>query len=655
MPEKTRRGAQDENQRAGGMSEYVEKKHRRTLLRLLRYFGVSKAKTALALTFSLLFNATLIAQPLVVAALIRDFLDPGIYDFHAITLFALAYIGVTLVGNGSRYAQQITLVSLGQQILHRLRTDLFSHIQTMNMRFFDRNSSGRILTRLTSDVEELQDLYANVFIMAIREGILIIGMIVTMFALDPGLALWCLLAAPVVAGLTVAYRFIARRNFIELKTLLSRINGYLAEHVVGMRVIQIFNREERKYNDFLDMNTRYYRLGLIRLILNSLSNPLIVMISNLMVAILVGVFGERVGLGLLDIAVLYTFTTYIRQLFDPIAQLSEQLTTAQSALISADRIFDILDNTEDTEDLTRGRAVGADSEADANTDVDADAGDGGSIDEHGLAGLRAKSADANNELAGLRGEIEFKNVWFAYNGDEWVLRDVSFKILPGRHAAFVGATGSGKTTIMSLILRYYVPQRGRILLDGAELGEYNLQGLRRAIAIVMQDVFLFSGDIEYNIRLGNEGISHEQVVAAAAAANCDALIRSQADGYAHSVAERGSDFSLGQRQLISFARALAVQPSVLILDEATASVDTETEQAIQEGLVKYAEGRTLVVIAHRISTIVNSDVIYALDHGRIVEQGTHESLLAIDGGLYRKLYLLSMAEAAAREYTSRGA
>ncbi|MDR0862575.1 MAG: ABC transporter ATP-binding protein/permease [Oscillospiraceae bacterium] len=586
----------------GRLSEYVEKKRRRTLLRLLKYFGVSKGKTALALLFAMLLNVAQIAQPLVVRQLIDGYLAPANFDFAAISALAVGYIAVTLLSGVSGYAQQVTLTSLGQHILHKLRTDLFSHIQSLNMRFFDKNASGRILTRVTSDIDELQELYANIFIMAIREGILIIGMLVTMFALDASLALWCMASVPVVAAITVLYRFIARRTFIRVKTLLSRINGFLAEHVTGMRVVQIFNRERRKLDDYTDMNTEYYRLGLMQVILNSLSNPLIVMISNLMVALLLGAFGKLVGMGALNIGVLYAFTAYIRQLFEPIAQLSEQLTTAQSALISADRVFDILDNTEDEEDLERG-----------------------TIRE-----------------GALKGRIEFRNVWFAYNAEEWVLRDVSFTIEPGQHAAFVGATGSGKTTVMSLISRYYIPQRGQILLDGADISEYNLKYLRRQLAIVMQSVFLFSGDIAYNITLGREDITRDDMISAAVAANCDAFIRNLPNEYEHQVAERGSDFSLGQRQLISFARALASKPSVLALDEATASIDTETERTLQSRLEEYARGKTLVIIAHRLSTVTNSDVIFVMDHGQILERGDHATLMARENGAYRKLYLLSI-------------
>jgi len=304
----------------------------------------------------------------------------------------------------------------------------------------------------------------------------------------------------------------------------------------------------------------------------------------------------------LEIGILFAFTTYVNQLCQPIARLAEQFTTAQSALISAERIFDIMDNTTDVEDLDKG-------------------------------------SNLKNASSG----IAFENVWFAYNGEDWVLKDVSFLIEPGIHAAFIGSTGCGKTTIMSLISRFYTVQKGRIRIDGQDVNELNLHSLRRHIAVVMQDVFLFTGDIRYNIRMNNYDITDHDIEEAAQIANCHDMILSFHDGYAHSVAERGLDFSLGQRQLISFARAVAAKPSLLILDEATASIDSETEQALQTGLEKYAKGNTLLVIAHRISTIVNSDAIFVLDKGMIVESGNHESLMCIEDGIYRKLYTLSQA------------
>jgi len=585
------------------MSEYVQKKNRGTTLRLIKYFGISPKKTFLSLFLALTLNVAQIVRPLIIMVIIDNFLTPGIFDAPVIIGLALLYFTVELIANGTNYFQAQVLRSLGQGVLHKIRTDLFSHIQTMNMRFFDNNSSGRVLTRVTSDVESLSELYSNVFIMFVRESLLIGGILVTMFMLNPTLALWCLIAVPVVMVLMLVYRMLARRNFIAMKSLLSRINGYLAENIIGMKIIQIFNRQDVKYAAFDEMNEDYFKLGMVEVLLNGLSNPFITMISNLMVAILIATFHGSVTGGLLEIGVLFAFATYIRQLFQPIAQLADQLTTAQSALISADRIFDIMDNHDDVEDLAVGAA-----------------------------------------LEDVRGEIEFKDVWFAYNDEDWVLKGISFKVTPGQHAAFIGATGCGKTTIMSLISRFYEINKGQILIDGRDSRELNLHSLRRNIAVVMQDVFLFSGNIRYNIRLNNIELKNKDIEEAAKIANCHDAILAFKDGYLHTVAERGSDFSLGQRQLISFARAVAIKPAMLILDEATANIDSASEQSLQNGLENYAKNKTLLVIAHRISTIVNSDVIFVLEKGVLMEQGNHEQLMQNEKGIYHKLYTLSQTQ-----------
>jgi ATP-binding cassette subfamily B protein len=582
------------------MSEYSQKRHRGTALRLIRYFGINPKMTALSLFLALLVNAALIVQPLVLAVIIDDYLNIGNYELKIFIFWGAAYFALSLLSNGAEYTQAQTLRYLGQQILHKIRTDLFSHIQTMSMRFFDNNSSGRILTRVINDVEALADLYTDIFITIIRESVLVLGMLAAMFMLDARLALWCMGSVPVVALLTFVYRLLARRNFIKIKSLLSRINGFLAEHIIGMRIVQIFNMEQKKFDDFEGMNKRYYRLGLMEITLHGLSAPVITLVSNLMIALLIFLFADNVLDNTLKLGVLYAFTDYVRQLFHPISMLAEQLTTAQSALISADRVFDIMDNKEDVEDLKAGR-----------------------------------------ELAGFKGSVEFQNVWFAYSEENWVLKDVSFKIEPGSSAAFIGATGCGKTTVMSLISRFYTIQKGRILIDGMDSSEINLHSLRRNIAVVMQDVFLFNGDIRYNIRLNNTNIKNKDIEEAAKAANCHDMILSFPGGYMHGVAERGSDFSLGQRQLISFARAVAAKPRLLILDEATASIDSDTERALQSGLDAYAAGKTLIVIAHRISTIVNSDIIFVMDKGEILERGNHDDLLAADG-IYSKLYHMSL-------------
>ena len=591
------------------MSEYIQKDKRGTILRTLKYFAINPKKTALSLVLTVLLNVANIVQPLVIMIVIDNYLVTGNFDGAAILGLAGLYLFIVLAANGTGYAQTQVLRSLTQEILHKIRTTLFSHVQNMSMTFFDNNSSGRILTRVTNDVESLSELYSSFFIMFIREILLVIGMLVTMFILNPAIAALCLIAMPIVLGLSIFYRTIARRNFIKLKALLSRINGYLAENIVGMKIIQIFNRENVKFEAFDDMNEEYYRLGMIEVMLNGLLNPFVTMVSNLMVAVLIVVFHGSVTGGYLEIGVLFAFTTYVRQLFAPIANIADQVTTAQSALISADRVFDIMDNTEDVEDFAQGSAFGT-----------------------------------------AKGMVEFKNVWFAYGGapaegeePNWVLKDVSFVIRPGMHAAFVGATGCGKTTIMNLISRFYEIQKGQILIDGRDVRDIDLHSLRRNVAVVMQDVFLFTGDIRHNIRLNNDHLKNKDIEEAARTANCHDMILGFGNGYLHQVAQRGSDLSLGQRQLISFARAIAAKPSLLILDEATASIDPGTEQALQAGLADYAQGKTLLTIAHRISTIVNSDVIFVMDKGVIVESGNHESLLQNEGGIYRKLHTLSIA------------
>ena len=592
------------------MSEYIHKEKRSTIKRTLKYFAINPKKTALSLFLTVLLNAANIVQPLVIMIVIDSFLVPGNFDRMAILGLAGLFLFIVLAANATGYAQTLTLRSLTQEILHKIRTSLFSHVQNMSMTFFDNNSSGRILTRVTNDVESLSELYSSFFIMFIREILLVAGIVVTMFILDPAIAALCLIALPVVLGLSILYRSIARRNFIKIKALLSRINGYLAENIVGMKIIQIFNRENVKFDAFDEMNEEYYRLGMIEVMLNGLLNPFVTMVSNLMVAVLIVIFHGNVTGGYLEIGVLFAFTTYVRQLFAPIANIADQVTTAQSALISADRVFDILDNTADVEDFAQGSAFGT-----------------------------------------SQGMVEFKNVWFAYGGavadgeePNWVLKNVSFKIEPGMHAAFVGATGCGKTTIMNLISRFYEIQKGQILIDGRDVRDIDLHTLRRNVAVVMQDVFLFTGDIRHNIRLNNDHLKNKDIEEAAKTANCHDMILGFGKGYLHQVAQRGSDLSLGQRQLISFARAIAAKPSLLILDEATASIDPNTEQALQAGLADYAKGKTLLTIAHRISTIVNSDVIFVMDKGVIVETGNHESLLRVEDGIYRKLHTLSVAK-----------
>ena len=586
----------------GSMKEFVGKTKGSTILRLLSYFRFQKGLTFVAVVIAIFQNLSTIVQPYILKVVIDNYLSKGIYDFNILLLFAGLYFGVILVGVICNYSQSILLTKLGQSIMHILRTSLFSHIQKLGMGFFDRNSSGKILTRINSDIESLSDLFSSTLIVIVRDVLLVIGIIVAMFSMNTDLALWCMWSIPIVAIYTVGYRFVARKNFKQVKAQLSKLNSFLAENIIGMKIVQIFAREDAKRDEFHELGKTYCKLSIREFMLNSLSNPMIIAISNVMIALLIGTFASPMKLGLIEVGVIYAFTTYIRNLFNPIAELADQFSSIQSSLISADRVFDLMDNEEYHEDFTGGLPISE-----------------------------------------LNGDIEFKNVWFAYNSEDFVLRDVSFSIKAKQRCAFVGETGSGKSTIIALLARFYDIQKGQITIDGVDIKEYNLLDLRRCIAVVMQDVFLFSGDIRYNIKLNNEEITDEDIQETISAFRGNGFIENLEDGFDHVVSERGSTFSAGERQLVAFARAVAFKPSILVLDEATSNIDTETETALQNALETIADKHTLIIIAHRIATIVNSDQIFVMKNGKIVEAGTHSELYAL-GGTYTNLYEMSCAQ-----------
>lgn len=583
----------------GSMKEYVGKKKGSTVIRLLSYFRYHKGLAVLAVLLAFLVNIASIAQPYIIKTIVDNYLTKGIYDFKIFLYFGLVYLFTIFIGAAGNYSQTIVLTYLGQSIMHKIRTKLFSHIQQLGMRFFDRNSSGKILTRINSDIEALSDIYSSTLIVIVKDSLLIVGILTAMFSMSKMLAFWSLWSIPVVVALTLIYRYLARDNFKKVKAQLSKINSFLAENIIGMKVVQIFAREDDTLEEFHNLGNVYCKLGVRGIVLNSLSNPMILAIANVMIAVLIGSFASQVKQGTLEVGVIIAFVTYIKQLFNPIAKIAEQFTSIQSSLISADRVFDIIDTVDCLEDFSSGIRV-------------------------------------NN----IKGDIEFKNVWFAYNDDDFVLRDVSFAIKSGQRCAFIGATGSGKSTIISLLVRFYDIQSGQILVDGLDIKKYNLGDLRRCIAVVMQDVFLFSGDIRFNIRLNNEEISDCDIAKTIQTINADEFFDSFEDGYDHVVAERGGTFSAGERQLVSFARAIAFKPSVLVLDEATANIDTETEIALQRSIDAMSGNQTVIIIAHRISTIVNSDIIFVMKKGKIKETGSHQELYAKDG-LYKKLYELS--------------
>ncbi len=527
---------------------------------------------------------------------------------------AAVYIVVMLLSFACNRAQYLMIQEMGQKIVYTLRMELMEHVQSLSMRFFDTTPVGRIVTRITNDTEAINDLYSNIIVRLFRNVIKVIGLMVVMFALDVKMALLSLVMVPVVAVLTFIFRRLSRKCYQVVKSRITAINTFLSEHLSGMRVIQIFHREKEKCDEFDQKNKQLYDAGFRELMIFGIFRPLIYLASIMATAIILGGGSSQVLSGVISIGTLYMFTQYISQLFQPIQELAEMFTTLQSAIASAEKIFTLMD----VEPIVKEKAD------------------------------PVKPAE-------IKGRIEFDHVWFAYEtkdgetpieanagNENWVLRDVSFVIEPGQKVAFVGATGAGKSSILNLIGRYYDIQKGAIRIDGIDIRDMSREQIRAAIGQVQQDVFLFTGDIKQNIRLRDDSITDETIRQAAVNTNASHFIERLPNQYDERVTERGSTFSAGQRQLISFARTLAYNPTILILDEATANIDTETEQWIQEAVKTLMEGRTSIMEAHRLSTIQHCDRIIVMHHGKIRESGTHQELLEQDG-IYKKLYQLQLA------------
>ncbi len=519
-------------------------------------------------------------------------------DFKGILIIGIIYLIVLALNAIFDSAQSYILLITGQNIIYDMRNELFEHVHSLSLRFFDTHPTGQIDTRITNDVEALNRMFSHVLVNLVRKSVLIIGYVVVMFALNSKLAIITMIYLPIIFILTLYFRKVSRNIYRVVRTKISQLNTFLSEHISGMKLIQIFAREKEKYQQFEEKSDDLYKTRIRELFIYAIFRPFISFIANLALVAIVYKGSHYVLDGVLTVGVLYVFISYIRSFFWPIQEMAEQFSTLQNAFASAEKIFTLLDEK-----------------------------------------MQINEIENPVKLEKIKGEIEFKNVWFAYDEQNWVLKDVSFVIKPGQKVAFVGATGAGKSSILNLIGRYYEIQDGEILLDGINIKELSLKQIRSAIGQVQQDVFIFTGDVKSNIRLLNEDITIEQIKEAAKAVNADGFIESLPNQYDEMLTERGSNLSFGQRQLLSFARTLVINPKILVMDEATANIDTETELLIQEALKTLMENRTTIMVAHRLSTIQHADNIIVLDKGEIVETGTHQDLLTQDG-IYKKLYEL---------------
>lgn len=568
-------------------------------MRLVAYMKPYAHWVIFALLLVLGLTAFDLYRPMLVGDAIDTFGANGDYDVIIAT--AIKYAVVLALSFAFNIAQTWILQKTGQNIILQMRKDLYRHIQSLGSRYFDITPVGKLVTRVTNDVEALNEMYSGILVQLFRNIVKIVGLAGVMLVLDVRLAAISFVLMPLVIGLTVLCQKIARNIYRLYRTRLTDINTFLSEHLSGMKIIQIFGRQERKFEEFHDKNTKLYKAFYREMLMYAVFRPLIYILSILSLMIVLWFGSRNVFDEIISVGTLYIFSNYIRSFFDPIQELAEQFSTLQSSIASAEKIFTVMDEDEFIPEVEN-----------------------------------PKQPDK------ITGKIEFDHVWFAYDGENYVLKDVSFVINPGEKVAFVGATGAGKSSILNLIGRYYDIQKGHIYIDGIDIRQLSKKQLRSAIGQMQQDVFIFEGDVAYNIRLNDDNITDAQVKAAAEYVNASHFIEKLPQGYHEPVTERGATFSAGERQLLSFARTLAHNPSILVMDEATANIDTETEILIQEALEKLMDGRTTIMVAHRLSTIQHADCIMVMHKGRICERGTHRELLEQDG-IYRKLYELQIS------------
>lgn len=569
------------------------------LKRLFSYAKPHRKEFAVALTFLALLTVGEVLGPFLIKVFIDDFIIPRNIDVQMIAILAITFLVVQVTNAFLMYFQGVKFQMIALKIIQQLRVDIFSKVQNLGMVFFDKIPVGSIVSRVTNDTEAIKEMFVSVLAIFLQSGFLLIGTFAAMFFLNPGFALVCLLLLPVIFYIIKTYRRLSSRFYQEIRERLSQLNAKLNESLQGMNIIQIFQQEERMQKEFGTINEKHYQAGMKNIKIDGrLLRPAVDLVQIFSLVILISFFGIVSFQHPIEIGVLFAFVTYLNRLFEPINSVMQQLTFFQQAVVSAARVFKVLDD----ERVNPEQSV-------------------------------AKVQEIHE------GKVEFKNVSFSYDGKQRVLENISFTVHPGQTVALVGQTGSGKSSIINLLMRFYEFQEGDIFIDGRSIREYPIEELRKKIGLVLQDSFMFYGTVKDNIRLHNQEITDEQIREAAQFVQAHTFIEKLPDGYDHKVTERGSTFSSGQRQLIAFARTIVTDPLILVLDEATANIDTETEELIQNALSKMRKGRTTLAIAHRLSTIQDADLILVMHRGRIVERGNHQQLLA-KKGLYYKMYLL---------------
>jgi ATP-binding cassette, subfamily B, multidrug efflux pump len=575
------------------------KEQRQVLFRLLSY--TKPHKKTIIIAFCLLLFTTIgdILGPILVKIFIDDYLTPRKLLFKPLFILGAAYLGIQIANVFISYFQLLTFQKIALKIIQQLRVDVFSKIQALGLKYFDKTPAGSIVSRVTNDTEAIKDMFVTVIVTFIQSFFLLTGIFISMFILNVKLAIFCLVILPIIYMIMRAYRKYSSIFYQDMRERLSQLNAKLSESLQGMAIIQVFRQEKRLRKEFGEINEKHYQAGMRNIKVDGLLlRPAIDLVYTLALIIVLNYFGISSFTGGVEIGVLYAFINYLDRFFEPVNNMMMRLSMYQQAIVAGSRVFKLLDEKE-------------------------------------LAPLQGGDETLKIE----EGEIEFRNVSFSYDGKRDILKNISFKAKPGETVALVGHTGSGKSSIINLLMRFYEFERGEILIDGRSIKDYPEEEIRTKIGLVLQDPFLFFGNVKDNIRLHNKQLTDEQVIEAARFVQAHTFIEKLENGYEHEVVERGATLSSGQRQLIAFARTIAANPKILVLDEATANIDTETEEAIQTALAKMRKGRTTIAIAHRLSTIQDADLILVLHQGEIVERGTHQELLSKQG-LYHKMYLL---------------